>query len=147
MPNTSEARDSIPRSEEAASRSPITQAIETVELDRQAQITGNRLGRPSLYTCPDCSGLLWQVNESELIQFRCHVGHILTGESLLAGQTAAAENSLWYTIRTLTDQMVLARELAEYARRHGNAEAVAEFEAQAQTAEQKFQALRQVAEG
>lgn len=129
------------------SNEPITQAIETVERDRQAQIAGERLGRPSLYTCPDCSGLLWQVNETELVQFRCHVGHILTGESLLAGQTAAAENSLWYTIRTLTDQMVLARELAETARRQGNSEAAAEFEARVQAAEQKSLALRQIAEG
>lgn len=126
---------------------PIREAVETVERDRAAQVEGAREGRPSLFTCPDCGGTLWQVDEPELLQFRCHVGHIVSGEALLRGQSEAAENSLWYTIRTLNDKMVLARELAAYARDRGEEADAHRFEEQARAAEERGQTLRQIAEG
>src|SRR5690242_16380704 len=92
------------------SKNPIRDIIETVNQDRKAQIEGARQGRPSLYICPECGDMMWQLAEPEMLQFRCHVGHVFAGEALLQEQTKAAENGLWYTIRTLTDKSVLSRE-------------------------------------
>lgn len=135
-----------PDTSRAPAPDPVEENAATVERNRAAQIAGGRPDRPSVFTCPDCGGTLWQLDQPELVQFRCHVGHVLTGEALLAGQAQAAENALWYAIRVLTDRMVLARELAEVARRMGEAEAAAGFEALAEAAERQAQALRQVAE-
>ena len=62
-------------------------------------------------------------------------------------QTQAAENALWYTIRTLTDKSVLARQLAGQARGRGEEETAAGFEGQGRRAEEQLQALRRIAEG
>ena len=147
MPNMSEETVEDSASRNQAVGDPIARAVERVAQDRAAQIGGERAGRPSIFTCPDCGGTLWQVAEPELLQFRCHVGHILTGQALLAQQASAAENSLWYTIRTLTDSMVLARELAEAARRNGDAGDAAELEGRSDDAERRARALREIAEG
>jgi two-component system chemotaxis response regulator CheB len=125
---------------------PIREAAEIVDRDRAAQIAGQRQGMPSLYTCTDCGGTLWQVGEPELLLFRCHVGHTLTGELLLADQIRAAEDALWRAIRTLTDQTVLGRELARYARDQGNETEADRCEAVARAVEHKAQALRALAE-
>lgn len=128
-------------------RDPVRENVQTMEEDRAAQIEGQRQGRPSPFTCPDCGGTLWQVNEPELVFFRCHVGHSLTGEALLQGQTNAAENALWYTVRTLTDKGVLAQQLAGESRKCGDEGAAVRFEEQARAAEEQARTLRQVADG
>src|SRR5262249_13975549 len=33
-----------------------------------------REGRPSPFACPDCHGVLWELEEGKLLQFRCRVG-------------------------------------------------------------------------
>src|SRR5262249_9666528 len=33
------------------------------------------LGKPSGFTCPDCHGALWEVEDGTMLRFRCHVGH------------------------------------------------------------------------
>jgi two-component system chemotaxis response regulator CheB len=130
--------------EKTINKDSIQAAAETVKRDRQEQIAGNRLGEPSIFTCPDCSGTLWQVHETELPVFRCHVGHVLTGEQLLASQSVAAEHAAWVTIRTLTDKMVLARLLAETARQKGIDAEAARFEALAGAAEQQAADFRRL---
>jgi two-component system chemotaxis response regulator CheB len=62
---------------------------EIVDLDMREQERNYRCGEVSIFTCPECGGALWQVNEVGLIRFRCHVGHGYNGEILLAEQTEA----------------------------------------------------------
>src|SRR5688500_14144980 len=42
-----------------------------------------QLGEPSNYACPECHGVLLQLNEGPLFRFRCHTGHAYSIESLL----------------------------------------------------------------
>lgn len=136
--NTFAATDPVP--------DPIREVIEIVEQDRAAQIAGERRGRPSLFTCPDCGGTLWQVDEPDLISFRCHVGHILSGEWLFQAQTTAVENALWTAARTLEDKALLGRQLARKARELGQYEAAARFEQQARAADEKCAEVRRLVE-
>src|SRR5437899_8216914 len=32
-------------------------------------------GKPSQFTCPDCNGTLWEIQDAEILRFRCRVGH------------------------------------------------------------------------
>ena len=127
-------------------RDPMVEAKKTVQNDREAQIEGRRQGQPSLFTCPDCSGTLWQVNEPDLLTFRCHVGHVVTAEKLLEDQTQAAENALWIVIRTLTDNMVLGQQIARVARLRGDHDAAARIDAQARASGDRAGTLRNIAE-
>lgn len=131
---------------QAIPRNTVRDAAEIVERDRAAQIAGVRLGRPALFTCPDCNGTLWQVDDRDVLQFRCHVGHILAGVKLFEEQTRSSENALWCAVRTLADKAVLGQQLAHEARERGDSDAAAALEEQAQRAQQKSDALRQIAE-
>ena len=107
-----------------------------VDRDMAEQIRGARRGGVSVFTCPECGGALWQVDQTGLTQFRCHVGHAYNGEALLAEQSEVLEAALWTATRTFKEKMVLSRQLAELERAKGDAAAAARFDEQAAQAEQ-----------
>lgn len=116
------------------------------EQDRNAQVRGERGGQLAVYTCPECAGALWQIEEPGPVRFRCHVGHVLSGEALLHEQFDALERSLWRAVRLFADRANLMRQLAALARRRGEADAAADLEARAETAERRRQVLQQFIE-
>jgi two-component system chemotaxis response regulator CheB len=118
---------------------PIERMPDIVDRDMSAQAHNARRGKVSTFTCPECGGALWQVDEPDLIRFRCHVGHAYNGETLLAEQSEALEAALWTAVRTFRERSVLGRQLAERERGKGNAGAAARFE------EQSTQAARYAA--
>jgi two-component system, chemotaxis family, protein-glutamate methylesterase/glutaminase len=44
--------------------------------------TMDRIGRRSVMSCPDCNGVLWEIDEDDVVRYRCHVGHAYTAELL-----------------------------------------------------------------
>lgn len=73
-----------------------------------------KLGPPSPYTCPDCHGVLVQLQEGNLLRFRCHTGHAFSVGTRLAAITESVDDSLWNTLRTLDEQLLLLRHLAQH---------------------------------
>jgi two-component system chemotaxis response regulator CheB len=108
---------------------------EVVDADMAEQIRNERRGQVSVFTCPECGGSLWQVDENDLVRFRCHVGHAYNGEALLADQAQALEAALWTAVRTFKERNLLARQLADRERAKGDARAAQRFEEQAEQAE------------
>lgn len=102
-----------------------------VNRDMAAQVNGERDGAVTVYVCPECQGTLWQVNAGQMTRFRCHVGHVYSGENLLEGYKENMERSLWHAIRTLRDKANLTRQLAHDARQFGNAEVAERYESKA----------------
>ncbi|MBV9927446.1 MAG: chemotaxis protein CheB [Acidobacteria bacterium] len=83
-------------------------------------------GDPSLYACPECHGTLLQLVEGNHLRFRCHTGHAYSTESLMADMTEKTEESLWGSIRSLEEHVLLLRHLAGHLGEHeGGAEAEA----------------------
>ena len=74
-----------------------------------------RDGKPSPFACPDCHGVLWEVEEGDLLRFRCRVGHAFSPESLLASQSSNLEEALWVALRALEETAALAERLQERA--------------------------------
>lgn len=70
---------------------------------RRMQHDDRHDGQPSVFTCPECHGTLWQVEEGELSRFRCRVGHAYSSETLLAEQETALEAALWAALRSLEE--------------------------------------------
>jgi two-component system chemotaxis response regulator CheB len=114
---------------------PIEKMPDIVDHDMEQQAHNLRLGKVSTFTCPECGGCLWQVDEKELIRFRCHVGHVYNGEALIAEQTEALEAALWTAVRTFREKSVLARQLAARERRRGAEDVADRFEEGAEQAE------------
>ena len=103
-----------------------------------------RLGKVSKLTCPECHGALWEINDEDLIRFRCHVGHAFSAESLSNGQSERIEAALWSAVRALEEQMILAKRIVERARRSHQTRAATVFERRAEDAERDSGILRQL---
>jgi two-component system, chemotaxis family, protein-glutamate methylesterase/glutaminase len=93
-------------------------AIET-QIARQDQafdMSIMDLGALSPYSCPECHGVLVQLQDGGFTRFRCHTGHAYSLSSLVAEVTEALETSLWNTLRVMNESVLLLRHLAQHAR-------------------------------
>ena len=90
------------------------------EFDMSEIEAEQRLGRPSPFACPDCGGVLWELEGKEFLRYRCRVGHAFTARHLGAEQRHAVETALWSALRALEESASLYRRMAERAtgRRH-----------------------------
>jgi two-component system, chemotaxis family, protein-glutamate methylesterase/glutaminase len=79
----------------------------------------DEIGKRSLFTCPECNGSLWEIEEGKHVHFRCHVGHAYTGDSLESAQSMAVEQSLWSALRALKESAALDERLASRSTEHG----------------------------
>ena len=78
-----------------------------------------RIGRPSMFTCPECHGTLFEIDDDKLLRFRCHVGHAYTAEALAADQSEALEATLWAAVRAFEERAELADRMAARGRHDG----------------------------
>lgn len=101
-----------------------------------------KLGRTSVFTCPDCHGTLWELHDGELLRYRCHVGHAYTADSLEAEQSEALEDALWSGLRALEEKVVFAKRMAVRARERRNYMAAESFRKKAALASQHAELVR-----
>jgi len=122
---------------------PLEKMPETVDRDMRAQEEGKRRGQVAVFTCPECGGSLWQVDEKELTRFRCHVGHAYVAEALLEEQSENLEAALWTAVRTFREKCVLSRLLARERREVGDTIGAERFEDDARVADRYGEVIRQ----
>jgi two-component system chemotaxis response regulator CheB len=91
-------------------------------------MTGAVVGVESGLTCPECSGILREVREGEVVRFRCRVGHAYTSQTMLEAQGDAIERALWTAVRQLEERALLMRKLAGAARERGHDAVATTFE-------------------
>jgi len=103
-----------------------------------------RLGTISRLTCPDCHGALWEINDADILRYRCHVGHAFSAESLNDGQSQMLEIALWSAVRALEEKMILTRRIVERARRANQLRAASLFERRAEAAERNSNVIREL---
>ena len=78
-----------------------------------------RLDKPTALTCPECGGAVARQQDGALLQFPCHIGHVLSGETMLAAQFDCLEVNLAACLRSLNERAELRREMSEAARAQG----------------------------
>jgi two-component system chemotaxis response regulator CheB len=98
----------------------------------------DRIGRRSALACPDCHGIMWEINEGGLVRYRCHVGHAYTAEIMSVALDENLKRSFGGALRALDDRVALARKLEAQASAGGRtriaeswASKALEFEAEA----------------
>ncbi|MGH7679894.1 MAG: chemotaxis protein CheB [Gemmatimonadaceae bacterium] len=99
-------------------------------------------GTPSQFGCPDCGGVLWEIKDGQLTRFRCRVGHAYTSEGLAVRQSERLDEALWAALRALEESASLTRFMAQRARKQGNDVRAANYDRDAQHAEQKASVVR-----
>lgn len=102
------------------------------------------LGEPSTYACPECHGVLLQMQEGNRFRFRCHTGHAYSTESLISEYDEAIEDALWNSIRALQEKVLLVQHLAQHAREQNDPGRAAELERRADEAHDRSERVRRV---
>lgn len=118
------------------------EAAPSPELDREADVGLMRdevLGgpgrpMPAAYSCPDCSGVLWEVEGAVPVRYRCRVGHAWSAENLLAQQSEQLDAALSVALRALEEKAALAATLRDRAQERGNAPIATRFAEQSDEA-------------
>jgi two-component system chemotaxis response regulator CheB len=103
-----------------------------------------KLGKPSIYTCPECHGTLLEIPSDQLVRYRCHTGHAYTAESLIEDIDETLENNLWSSIRVVDEQMLLLRQMGEDAHQNGDHAAAEQLFDKARSADRRAKTLREV---
>lgn len=101
---------------------------------------GTRDGKPSAYACPECHGVLWELEEGRLLRYRCRVGHAYTATALNIELSEQTESALWAALRALEEKVGLLRRLGA----RDGAELRARFDDQASGYEKHAQTLREM---
>jgi two-component system chemotaxis response regulator CheB len=115
---------------------------EMVARDKAALERGERPGEPTLFTCPDCGGVLWELRNGGTLHFRCHTGHAYTAEALRVGQAQALDEALWVALRSLEESAALSRRLANRATTASSLRTAQHFEERAANYERQAAMVR-----
>jgi two-component system, chemotaxis family, protein-glutamate methylesterase/glutaminase len=99
-------------------------------------------GRPSTFTCPECSGTLFELDEAKVLSYRCRVGHAFSPESVLEAHNGALEAALWAALRALEENIDLLTRMEKRARDAGREQGAKHFAERRGVAETRIDVLR-----
>ena len=102
------------------------------------------LGSPSGFTCPECHGGLWEIEDGDIPRYRCRVGHGFSAESLLISQRADVEGAIWTAYRALEERAALFRRMANRAEDRHAAITAKHFRAEVDSVTHHAEVLRAV---
>lgn len=116
---------------------------EIAEIDMEA-IEEEKPGSPSEFACPDCGGILWELQDGKLVRYRCRTGHAYSPESLLAQQSEAVEEALWAALRALEERASLSERMARRADERNQPTVARKFKEQVTDAHKSAALIRNV---
>ena len=114
------------------------------ELEQSALHSGDKPGIPSRFSCPECHGVLWELDDGEIRRYRCRVGHAYSSETLLARQSDSVEGALWAGLRALEENAALMNRMAKRMTQMGNLVSATRFTDQAEGALRRAETLRRL---
>ena len=103
---------------------------------------GGHPGRPSPFSCPDCTGVLFEIDDAPLPRYRCRVGHAWSAQALSERQEHAVESALWMALRALEERQAMADDVARSAARSGRSWSEQHFRRRASEANRHAAVLR-----
>jgi two-component system, chemotaxis family, protein-glutamate methylesterase/glutaminase len=112
------------------------------EMDSGQMQQDERPGQPSAYSCPDCGGVLWEIEEGAFTRYRCRVGHAYAPETMLSAQDERLEEALWTALKTLEESARLSHRLAVSEGSRGHDWIVKRFRQREQEARDQAEVIR-----
>jgi two-component system chemotaxis response regulator CheB len=110
--------------QDAVAQHPVTKSQEIPQDIRiEADITEGlgtsmddlrKIATHTVFTCPDCGGGLWQIDNDSIRRYRCHTGHVYNESILLSSQIMELEESIWVSIRMLEERRNLLLTIAQH---------------------------------
>jgi two-component system chemotaxis response regulator CheB len=111
--------------------------IKAAELTADPDST-KEVGNSSPFSCPHCSGVLWEITNDGIPRYRCRVGHSYTAKTLLDEQSGVVEIALWSAVRALQERADLFKRVG---RRMSGTASAARFERNAKESLDQAQAI------
>lgn len=105
---------------------------------------GYVLDKPFSLSCPECGGVLRPERRAGIKQFRCHIGHVLSAETVLVAQFAFLEKKLAGVMALLNERAELCQQMADDARQQGDGASA--FEAGAREALARAEIVKKLLE-
>jgi two-component system, chemotaxis family, protein-glutamate methylesterase/glutaminase len=118
--------------------------VQVADMEANTLETVEKLGTRSTFSCPECSGALWEMKDSKLLRFRCQVGHAYTIDSMMSEHSEAVERALWIALRALEERSTMADKLARRAQESNQKMVAARFRETAQETEEHADVLRRI---
>ena len=103
------------------------QETRIAELDMAEIENESRPGNSSAFACPDCGGVLWEIENKGFLRFRCRVGHAFTARHLGVEQRHAVETALWSALRALEESASLYKRMADRAKSSSHYDAAEKY--------------------
>ena len=121
----------------------VTMHADPTQLPPEAVTQANRTsGDVTPYTCPECGGTLWEIQEGDVIKLRCRVGHSYTEESYGHEKAVSLEAALWTACTALVEKADFSRRLAKRLRSQGHELSAERYEREAANAEEQSELVR-----
>ena len=136
--------DRPPEPESAQSREE-SEAMERdpTELSPVAVTEANtEAGRVTAFTCPECNGTLWEVEEGGLVKLRCRVGHAYTEDGYAHEKGVRLEAALWTALTAVVERADFSRRLAARFRQSGHELSAKRYDEQADRLLEQADTLR-----
>ncbi len=112
------------------------------ELDMSEVEKESHVGTPSTFACPECGGVLWEIDQEGLLRYRCRVGHAYTAKHLDEEQRHTIEVALWSALRALEESASLYRRMAQRVHDSLHHETEAAYQERAANAAENARNLR-----
>jgi len=97
-----------------------TGGLENPETNMEVAYSDEGEGAPSVFACPECGGVLWEVKDEDMVRFRCRVGHSYGTESLTKELSMTCEAALWAAVRALEEKAAMQRRVADGMKSNSN---------------------------
>ena len=65
------------------------------------------------FTCPNCHGSVWEIDDGGLPRIECRVGHAFSVDAFLGEQAIAVEDAVWSAINSLEERGMALRRFAQ----------------------------------
>lgn len=130
----------------AGDQMPVPESVKfEIEIARGGYATIEQMdgfGRRSGLACPDCHGAMWEVDEGDLVRYRCHVGHTYTAELMSVALDENLRRALGSATRALEERRALARKLEAQAEKNDQPHLAASWGRRAREFEQELKVIR-----
>lgn len=103
-----------------------------------------RIATPSPLSCPECHGVLSEVDGSRPLRFRCQIGHAHTAETL-AANIDEVDEAVRVAMRVMEERVTLVERMAADARQTGRTAVAELYEARGAEYRNYANTLRQAA--
>ncbi|TGT74854.1 chemotaxis protein CheB [bacterium M00.F.Ca.ET.159.01.1.1] len=106
----------------------------------------DRFGELSVFTCPECHGPLWEIEDGDMLRYRCHTGHAFTADAVMEAQAIETDEMLWSLLRAHQQRAEFARRMAEREKMRHCAELASQFGARAKEYEADAAVIERILE-